>query len=82
VDGGECVRVPIAERCTARLEVLVQQQLRLVELALSIQQRPQIVDGGERVRVPIAERRTPHLELLAQQRLRLVELALGHQQIP
>ena len=57
--------MPIAERRTARLERLAVQRLRLVELALGLKHRPQILDGGERVWVPIAERRTARLERLA-----------------
>ncbi|KOO27497.1 hypothetical protein Ctob_000794, partial [Chrysochromulina tobinii] len=82
VDGGERLRVPIAERRTPRLERLAQQRLRLIKLALVLQQSPQIANGGKRVRVPIAERRTHRLKRLAHQRLRLVKLALVLQQRP
>ena len=74
--------MPIAEHRTARLERLAEQRLRLVELALGLQQRSQIVDGDERAMVPIAKRCTLRLERLAIQGLRLIELALVLQQPP
>ena len=39
--------MPIAERRTTHLERLPEQRLRLVELALFLQQQPLIVDGGD-----------------------------------
>ena len=70
----ERVGVPIAVRRTRRLELLAEQRLRLVELALGLQQILQIADGGESVMVPIAERCTPCLERLAEQRLCVVKV--------
>ena len=42
--------MPISERRTARLKRLAQQRLRLVELALALQQRPEIVYGFEPIK--------------------------------
>jgi hypothetical protein len=69
--------VPIAERRTARLERLPVQRRRLNELALNMQQPPQMIDGVESRAVPVAERRTARLERLPEQRRRLIELALS-----
>ena len=75
--------MPIAERRTLRLEHLVVQHARLVELvALGIQQHPQVINRDEGARMTIAERGTVPHKHLAEQHTRLVELALGLQQRP
>ena len=74
--------VPIAERRTRHLERLTDQRLRLIDLALGVQQNPQIDDTVQRVGFSITERCPPHLERLTDQRLRLIELPLAVQQLP
>ena len=49
----------------ARLDVLAEQRLRVVELALSLEQPRHVADRGERVRMAIPERRAARLEVLS-----------------
>ena len=74
------LRVAVAQRLPARLQVLLVQRPRLVRLAHVLQQRAHVVDRDQRARVAVAQRLPLRLQRLLVQRPRLVRLAHGLQQ--
>ena len=68
--------VRIAELATIPVERLAVQRLRVVVLALILEQDREVADGVERTRMRIAELATTTVECLAIQRLRVGVLAI------
>eukprot|EP00964_Phaeocystis_antarctica_P010032 scaffold5478_cov63-Phaeocystis_antarctica.AAC.8 len=80
VDRGQRVRVAVAQSLPARLQHLLAQWPRLLQLAHLLQQVAHVVDRAQRVRVAVAQRLPARLQRLLVQWPRLLQLAHGLQQ--
>eukprot|EP00964_Phaeocystis_antarctica_P061039 scaffold36449_cov56-Phaeocystis_antarctica.AAC.1 len=70
----------VPQRLPARLQVLLVQRPRLLQLAHALQQGSHVADRAQRARVAVAQRLPPRLQRLLVQRPRLLQLAHVHQQ--